>query len=41
MAKTTNQPPDKGTVKPATPTKSTPNSPRVISRQVFNDFAAI
>lgn len=41
MAGTANQPSDKGKPKPASPTNSKPDTPRVISTRVFNDFAAI
>lgn len=41
MAKTKPQTPDKGKSKPDSSTQVKPASPRVISCQVFNDFAAI
>ena len=42
MAKSTPKPPVKGTTpKPQNPNKTKPASPRVVSCQVFNDFAAI
>lgn len=41
MANTSKPTPDTGKPKPETPTQSKPSSPRVISAQVFNDFAAI
>ncbi len=40
MAKTSAPSPEKGKPRPESPTKPAP-APRVISRQVFNDFAAI
>lgn len=41
MAKTSKPTPEQGKPKPESPTKSTPNSPRVISARVFTDFAAL